>query len=164
MPSGAPEDRVAVIPMKAVSDTSLNRTRLSEAEAYPEIPLALASIPQQGSKLPPAIGNVTVQLPTLSTPDTPLRTQDTPIKTVKPVYPVLAEKSNIQGDVVVGISIAKDGTVERAHIVRGNLILGLAALAAVQQWRYPSRYQEMYSASPASIERQITMKFNLSGR
>jgi TonB family protein len=136
----------------------------SETDVDPTIPQALASIPSQDSNLPPALGNGIVRVPTLSTPETPLNPQDTPIKTVKPVYPVLAKNSNIQGDVVVGFSIRKDGTIERAHVLRGNPILGLAALAAVQQWRYPPRYQEKYSASAASLERQITMKFNLSGR
>ncbi len=55
---------------------------------------------------------------------------------VKPVYPQTARDAGITGTVLVQITIASDGAVSDARVVRSIPGLDEAALAAVRQWRY----------------------------
>jgi periplasmic protein TonB len=80
-------------------------------------------------------------------PDPPVRTSGamrvggaipTPVKTrdVRPTYPPIAQTARVQGVVIVEATIAVDGRVESARVLRSIPLLDDAALDAVKQWRY----------------------------
>jgi len=55
---------------------------------------------------------------------------------VRPVYPPEAKRKRIAGVVQIDITVAKDGSVKEAEIVRGNPLLQEAARQAVLQWHF----------------------------
>lgn len=58
------------------------------------------------------------------------------VRRVAPIYPPLARQARIQGTVVLGIVINKDGEVRDVQLVSGHPLLSPAAIEAVKQWRY----------------------------
>jgi len=53
-----------------------------------------------------------------------------------PTYPEAAKKQKIQGVVVLGVDVDKQGSVSQARILAGNPSLAAAAQSAVKQWKY----------------------------
>jgi TonB family protein len=82
------------------------------------------------------------------------------IKTVSPDYPASAKKSRLQGMVVVQALIDKNGDVEEASLVSGDLLLGTAALEAVKKWKYKPY---LVNSQPVEVETQIVVNFSLAG-
>ena len=60
----------------------------------------------------------------------------TKIKDVRPVYPPIAQSARVQGVVIIEATIAPDGHVAEARILRSIPLLDDAALAAVKQWEF----------------------------
>jgi len=58
------------------------------------------------------------------------------ISTSPVVYPQVAKRANIQGDVVVNAVIDEQGHVAGMQVVSGPLVLRQAAVDALRQWRY----------------------------
>jgi TonB family protein len=81
------------------------------------------------------------------------------VRPVEPVYPMLAEQSNVQGSVVLRARVGKDGTVESVQVVSGPEILANAAVEAVKQWRFKPRPD---AGQGMSSESRITVNFNIS--
>jgi TonB family protein len=61
-----------------------------------------------------------------------------PVKVVDvpPVKPEVAERANVRGIVIIEVTIALDGTVEHARVLRSIPLLDAAAIEAVRQWRF----------------------------
>jgi len=57
-------------------------------------------------------------------------------KDVKPVYPVMAIATRVQGVVIIEATIGADGKVEDAKVVRSIPLLDQPALDAVRQWEF----------------------------
>lgn len=55
---------------------------------------------------------------------------------VEPEYPQELQKRAIGGTVRLKVTIAPNGSVENAELLGGNPVLGEAAIAAVQKWKY----------------------------
>ena len=55
---------------------------------------------------------------------------------VAPVYPEVARKAGVEGDVVLRILISSQGRVTDLKVLDGPPILARAAMEAVQQWQY----------------------------
>jgi TonB family protein len=81
-------------------------------------------------------------------------TAETLVRPVEPVYPVLAQQSNVQGSVLLLARVGKDGSVESVHVVSGSEILANAAVEAVKQWRFRPRSDVG--------ESRITVNFTIS--
>jgi TonB family protein len=58
------------------------------------------------------------------------------ISRVDPIYPEGAKAAGIEGEVFLHVVLATDGTVKDLDLIKGDPILGEAALVAVKQWRY----------------------------
>jgi TonB family protein len=58
------------------------------------------------------------------------------IHDVPPVYPEKARQAGIQGVVILEITIAADGSVSDARVLRSVPLLDAAAVEAARQWRY----------------------------
>jgi TonB family protein len=62
--------------------------------------------------------------------------QATPIKIVKPIYPMLARQAKVEGKVSLRCIIGTDGSVEKIEVKKGPPLLVAAATKAVSQWKY----------------------------
>jgi len=80
------------------------------------------------------------------------------VQRVDPVYPATARAEQVQGDVVLMIVIAKDGTVESADPTDGNPILARAAVEAVKQWKYQPT---LLNGEPVEVQTTVTVPFEL---
>jgi protein TonB len=80
-----------------------------------------------------------------------------------PEYPMLARRRGQQGQVLVRLEVAADGTAARAEVVRSSGVAALdrAARAAVARWRFqPARRGGR--AVGATVE--VPVVFRLDGR
>lgn len=71
----------------------------------------------------------------------PVRIQDDEAKKaivqkVQPTYPPIARQMNLSGRVMVDITVAADGSVEKVDVVSGNPILAGAAVSAGKRWKF----------------------------
>jgi periplasmic protein TonB len=55
---------------------------------------------------------------------------------VLPEYPTIARRLKLEGQVDVEALIDLDGKVVQAQIVRGNPVLGTAAVVAMKKWKF----------------------------
>lgn len=84
---------------------------------------------------------------------TPQRVQD-----VAPVYPAIAQSARIEGIVIIEATIATDGRVQDARVLRSVPMLDHAALAAVRQWVYSPT---LLNGVPVSVVMTVTVRFEL---
>jgi protein TonB len=67
------------------------------------------------------------------------------IKSVAPVYPDLAQKAGVTGQVVVKVLIDKKGNIEKAEILKSVPMLDEAALAAAWQLKFtPGKQRDRF--------------------
>jgi TonB family protein len=81
------------------------------------------------------------------------------IKDVKPVYPPLAIAAGVQGIIIIEATIAADGHVVSASVLRGNDLLDAAAVAAVMQWEFTPT---LLNGVPTPIIMSVTVNFTLN--
>ena len=81
----------------------------------------------------------------------------------KPVYPRLAIKQRLQGDVILAVSIQPTGAVSRITLKRssGFKLLDSAAMDAVRHWRYEPLPED---ALPVTRSDQIPINFRLKSK
>jgi TonB family protein len=75
---------------------------------------------------------------------------------VPPVYPEEARRANVRGVVILEVSVAADGTVSDARVLRGQPFLDAAALDAVRQWRYEPT---LLNGQPVPVKLTATVNF-----
>lgn len=80
------------------------------------------------------------------------------IRNVTPVYPPLAETSRIEGEVVLSMLIARDGTVKKASALHGHPYLIPAALKAASQWIYQPT---LVNGTPVEVATDAAVVFKL---
>jgi TonB family protein len=80
------------------------------------------------------------------------------LKAVKAVYPPEAKQAKIQGEVIVDIRIAKDGTVSDAKVVKSIPELDKAATDAVKQYKFRPT---LLNGKPVDVLATITVRFSL---
>jgi len=80
---------------------------------------------------------------------------------VQPRYPEDAKRARIQGQVVLGALIDKNGGVEELTLVSGHPMLAPAAIEAVKQWKYKPF---LLNGQPVKVETQILVDFQLAGQ
>jgi TonB family protein len=84
-----------------------------------------------------------------------------PESKVLPEYPVIALLKNIQGRVVIGAVIGKDGVLQNVRLVGPPSILSAPVLEAVRKWHYQPRLQ---NGVPVEVETQITIDFEINAK
>jgi TonB family protein len=82
---------------------------------------------------------------------TPRKIQDAP-----GILPDVARQAGIRGVVILEITIAPDGTIRDAKILRGIPLLDQAALEAVRQWRYEPT---LLNGTPVPVILTVTVNF-----
>jgi len=80
------------------------------------------------------------------------------IRKVNPTYPPAALEAQIQGSVVLQVIVDTNGAVHDVRFVSGPPILGLAAIDAVEHWRYQPAH---LNGQPLEWETLVTVKFSL---
>ena len=75
-----------------------------------------------------------------------------------PVYPQSAKKAKIQGKVVLGAIIGRDGDIERLDVVSGPKELQASALDAVRDWTYKPY---LLNGDPIEVETTINVIYSL---
>ena len=81
------------------------------------------------------------------------------LRAVSPIYPRVAQLSQLQGVVVVECVIDERGRVQNATVVKGVPLLADAALAAVRQWAYAPT---LVNGVPVEVVMTVTVTFQLS--
>lgn len=78
------------------------------------------------------------------------------IRRVEPAYPPAAKVMHLSGKVELRAVIGTDGTIQGVEVLSGNPILALAAVNAVEQWRYKPT---QLNGEPVEVETYITVNF-----
>ena len=84
-----------------------------------------------------------------------------PTKIVKALYPLGAEKDELQGEVVVRFVVSEIGDVERADVVSGNPVLASAALDAAKKWKFKPFIK---NGKPVKAATQIPFDFAFTNK
>ena len=84
-----------------------------------------------------------------------------PIKTkdVRPQYPLNAQSTRVQGVVIIEATIAADGKVQDARVLRSIPLLDAAALDAVRQWEFTPT---LVNGVPVPVIMTVTVQFKIS--
>lgn len=77
---------------------------------------------------------------------------------VAPIYPPNAREARIQGSVLFGVVIAKDGTIKELKVISGPTALVDSAATSVRQWRFRPY---TLNGNPVEVETQVTVNFVL---
>jgi len=80
------------------------------------------------------------------------------VKKVQPEYPQEAREANIQGEVVLRITISREGDVSKAELVSGDAMLAAAAIDAVEQWKYKPF---LLNGDPVEVDTEAAVDFRL---
>ena len=86
-------------------------------------------------------------------------TQGMIIHKISPTYPPEARRMSVQGSVVLGAIIGKDGRIKDLRVISGNSMLVDSAVGAVQQWRYRPY---LIMGEPVEVDTKIVVNFTLS--
>jgi periplasmic protein TonB len=81
------------------------------------------------------------------------------VKHVDPVYPEIAARAMVQGNVVVELQVSPQGRVTDAQIVKGIPLLNEAALQAVRQWVYTPT---LVDGVPVRLIMTVTVRFRIT--
>jgi TonB family protein len=58
------------------------------------------------------------------------------VSRVTPALPPFARQAHISGKVVVEMTVAEDGNVEKVDVISGNPVLGSAVVNATKKWTF----------------------------
>jgi TonB family protein len=137
--------------------------RLLAPDTPPDVALAdtVGSVP--GTGVPGGTGMVPVEAPPPTRPATPVPVSQllkppVKIRDVSPVYPELAIRGRVEGQVVIEAVIGLTGDVQETRILKGKLLLTEAALAAVRQWKYTPT---LLNGRPVPVVMTVTVTFTL---
>jgi TonB family protein len=83
-----------------------------------------------------------------------------PIQWDSPKYPKHALKSNMQGEVVLRLTVGKDGRVTRTEAVSGNPELADSAIHAAHKWLYIPYFRD---AKAVEAQTMVTINFKVAG-
>jgi TonB family protein len=133
---------------------------ITPARALDTVPpsVALPTKPELVSQLPMASPEIPGPAVPVSSPALKTSKLEPPvlIKRKDPVYSEDAKEKGISGAVELHFTINAQGNVRDVRVVRGNLLLGNAAIAAVQEWHYqPARLNGL----PVEAESSVVVNF-----
>jgi TonB family protein len=80
------------------------------------------------------------------------------ISRTPPQYPADAKQAGIEGDVLLTVLIARDGSVQQLDVKSGHPLLASAALEAVRQWKYRPT---LLNGQPVEVVTSIHFNFAL---
>jgi len=115
---------------------------------------------------PPGFKGVPYRLPPQVAPASQMRILQVPAEVMErnllqyehPVYPVLAQKAHIQGEVVLRARVSKTGVVEHVTSQGGHPILIQPAMDAVRHWKYKPF---LLNDEPVEVEGPVLVTFRM---
>src|SRR5215471_11056437 len=123
---------------------------------------------QSGDKAPPptATQSQTTPVPSATpapspTPSPGDSTKLEIVKSVRATYPSAAQEKQIQGQVLLKLSVSEKGEVQAVEVVRGDPILAEAALKAAKQWKFKPFVK---NGKAIAVTTQIPFDFAFSDR
>ena len=127
-------------------------------EPPPRLPSIVGLVP-----VPPAFGSMTTIVAPVPAPKAPVRVggdirRPERIRYVAPVYPAIAKAARVEGMVIVEATIAMDGSVRGARVIRSIPMLDHAALDAVSQWRYTPT---LLNEQPVEVIMSVNVTFEI---
>ena len=81
----------------------------------------------------------------------------------KPVFPLAARRSGMQGVVLLQVHVSAEGKVDSVHLMRssGFRILDISAISTVKKWKFmPARQDQRNVASVV----EVPIRFQLTGK
>jgi protein TonB len=132
-------------------------------EPPPRLDYQLVPIPDVGTGTAVPFASVPPPAPKADLPDAPIRPggdirEPRKVFDVTPVYPAIARAARVEGTVIIEATIARDGSVRDARLLRSTPMLDQAALDAVRQWRYtPS----LLNGTPVEVLVTVTVRFTV---
>ncbi len=82
---------------------------------------------------------------------------------VAPMYPPIAQVSQVKGDVVAKVEIATDGQVRSIQVISGPPMLRQATADAIKKWRYQPFHQNDPGTS-ISVSGNVLVRFTLNDK
>jgi protein TonB len=173
----APVIDVAPVPASLVNELpTLDAAPLAPPDGIPEEPPALAVAARQPGppttvRPGPDISLLPPETTTLATPPTVTPVESSPprvggaieeprkIHHVAPLYPAFARAARREGTVILEATIAKDGRVIDARVLRSSDVFDQAAIDAVRQWRYTV---PTLNGVPVDVLMTVTVRFMLN--
>lgn len=134
-----------ITPARVLDIAPPNVTLPTKPELVPQLPMASPGLP--GPALP-----VSSPAPKTSKLEPPVL-----IKRKDPVYSNEAKEKGISGSVELHFTINAEGNVRDVKVVKGNLLLGNAAIEAVQAWHYQPA---ILNGIPVEAESSVVVNFN----
>jgi TonB family protein len=81
------------------------------------------------------------------------------VSRVTPVYPKAAKEAKVQGTVIIGTVISKDGIPEKLKVVSGPKELQQSAIEAVSHWKWEPY---LLNGEPTEVETTVTVIYSLA--
>lgn len=75
---------------------------------------------------------------------------------VEPPYPELARSANVQGAVVVSVTVSETGRVLEAHVISGHPMLRQVSVDAARRWKFSPT---ILNGTPTKVTGTITFNF-----
>jgi periplasmic protein TonB len=143
-------------PLRVKSNGSVSKTQPTEDPA-PQLPETVAAAGQENlsgvmSSSPSSVPRMALATIKISQGVS----EGLLIKRVQPRYPRTTLLAHTEGTVQIEATINKEGFVKHPKVLKGDPVLGRAALDAVSQWRYKPYYLD---GAPVEIQTQITVNF-----
>ncbi|HEY3928557.1 MAG TPA: energy transducer TonB [Candidatus Koribacter sp.] len=91
----------------------------------------------------------------------PDSTKLTVVKSGPPFYPRDAEENRRQGEVIVGLHIREDGSIEQATVVSGDKIFQKSALDCVKRWKLAPYIK---NGKPMPVNAEVPIDFIISSQ
>jgi TonB family protein len=113
----------------------------------------------------PVVSAVPLQEPPMALGSQPIRVggnvqESRLIYKVEPVYPELAKRARVTGNVILNVTTSKEGSVVDVQVAAGHPLLVDATIAAVRQWRYSPT---LLNGVAVPVTFTVTCIFNLRG-
>lgn len=152
-----------VAPLEAPTDIAPERPGQGNTQLLSAIENSGATVPGSENGIPGGFGPPSPPPPRTEAPSAVVRPggnirPPTKIKDVKPIYPMIAQITQVQGIVIVEATIGPNGKVQDAKVLRSHPLLEAAALDAVRQWEFTPT---LLNGSPVSVVMTVTVDFRL---
>ena len=145
----------------ANSSDSAAPTEVASSETVGAAPAGLLTSAGRTSNppAPPSVLPPMNSAPSTSSPAAGVSREAKLLTATRPVYPVGAKDSNIQGSVTISANIDASGNVTAARALTGPFLLREAAVTSVKQWKYAPALVNGKAAASLVV---VTVEFKLN--
>ncbi len=145
--------------------------KTSNGDAAPNVPPPLPDAGSTAAAMPRLAADVATPVPAPavpagSAPSGPLRVaaevmRRRLVSNPPPGYPNFARQTRMEGDVVLDVRVAPNGSVRSIRIVSGPQVLAQAAIDAVSRWRYQPY---ILQGKAIEVDTTVAVRFSLPRR